>query len=117
MFGGHRVDDGERGVAALHLPKEVGPDLGFGYDHERWVQPPQHVADGEHQIHRRVEDPVGQFPQLALRRGLPGYGARGNEQPGPWELGAEAAEEVGRTQDLAHRNRMEPDGAGTGLTK
>jgi len=65
----------------------------------------------------RLEDPVGQFPQLALRRGLPGYGARGNEQPGPWELGAEAAEEVERTQDLAHRNRMEPDGAGTGLTK
>ena len=113
--GNTRVDDGQRGAGPLRFPKEVGPDLGFRGDHQRRVQPPQHAAHGKYVIHGRIENTIGQFPQLVLRGGLPGDGSRGNEQLGSWELGAHAAEEIERTQNFAHRNRVQPDRPRTGL--
>ena len=115
--GDAAIDDRQARAGAVHLTKEIGPDLGLRNHHGRGAQRAQHAPHRPHVIHGRVKYAVGQIAQLVAGGGAARQGRGGDEKPGAWELRPQAAQEFHARQDLAHRNCMQPDGPGAGLSK
>ena len=114
--GDAAIDDRQARAGAVHLTKEIGPDLGLRNHHGRGAQRAQHAPHREHVIHRRVEYAVGQIAQLVAGGGAARQGRGRDEKPAVWKLRPQAAQEFHARQHLAHRNCMQPDGPGAGLS-
>ena len=116
--GDAAVDHGQARAGALHFAKQVGPDLGLRHHHHGRPQRAQHAPHREDVIHRRVEDAVGETRPASDRRWRVRPASRWKRRAGcAGSSRAQAADQFHAGQHFAHRNCVQPDGAGTGLSK
>ena len=110
------VDQHQRRAGALRLSKKVGPDLGFHHHDQRRPQRAQHPPHGEDIIERRVEN-ARQAIQFPIRGLESGQGGDRNEHRRARQASAQLPHQFHGRNGFAHRNGVQPNRAGDGLSK
>ncbi len=106
----------QTGAGTLGLAKQIGPDLGFHYDHQRGPQRAQHTPHGEDVIDGRIKH-TGHIAQLQRGGLVSGQGGNGNENRRARQRLAQLAHQFHRSHGFAHGNGMQPNRARDGLSK
>lgn len=109
FIGDAAVDDQKRATGSLDFTIKRGPDFGFEDDDCRWTDAPQYATDGECVVDWRVKNSVGEIGQLLFGDRTAGNGSDGDVERSAWAFMAQPLDQAHGGDDLAHRDRMQPD--------
>ena len=117
LIGNAPVDDRQAGAGALNLAEQIRPDFGFRNHYQSGLQRAEDAAHDEDVVHGREEDSIGDAAEFLVGGGASGQRRGGNEEARIGKLGAQSPGEFQAGQNFAHGNCMQPDCAGTNLSK